>query len=176
MRGKKKKKIALSSNLGFSGAKGRKHWLGSSFSGYLNLRQAQSVNLSFLSEILRRGKWSEDAQLVCISLCFLVSLKELIFEFTHLFLLFLIRSRWALLCFLVKVLLDGLEFEVLLYWIYSPLSLCVVANTNTQSILVPSLFYPKLKTVKVLIARYSLSLPLKSARVSCKTFRRYPPL
>ena len=50
------------------------------------------------------------AQLVCISLCFLVSLKELIFEFTHLFLLFLIRSRWALLCFLVKVLLGGLEF------------------------------------------------------------------
>ena len=61
MRGKKKKKIAaVSSNLGFSGAKGRKHWLGSSFSGYLNFRQAQSVHLSFLSGILRGGKWSED--------------------------------------------------------------------------------------------------------------------
>ena len=48
MRGFLKKIAAVSSNLGFSGAKGRKHWLGSSFSGYLNFRQAQSVHLFFI--------------------------------------------------------------------------------------------------------------------------------
>ena len=117
------------------------------------------------------------AYLDCISMCLFASLRSLSLIQTHLFLSFLVRDICAFVCLYSKVLLSGFSFKVLPYWTYSP-SVCVLLQTQTlRASLVPPLIHIQPKTGhKVLRARYSLSLPLKSARVSFKTFRRYLPL
>ena len=119
-------------------------------------------------------RWSKD----CISMCLFALLRSLSLIQTHHCSFRFWSETYVRLCvYILKCYCLVLVLKVLPYWTYSP-SLCVLLQTQTlRASLVPSLSHNKPKTGhKVLRARYSLSLPLKSARVSFKTFLRYLPL
>ena len=107
MRGFLKRMLLVSSNLGFSGAKGGNTvWGHISLGIWISGRHISSF--VFVRNFKEGGSGVKTAYLDCISMCLFASLRSLSLIQSPLFLSFLVRDICAIVCLYSKVLLSGL--------------------------------------------------------------------